>query len=222
MPDPARNRRRRGHSTRERILTAAVAVFGEKGFEAASTREIARAAGFEQGLLTYHFPTKDALWRAAAERVFETISAGLEAQLAADASAEPVAEAREMIRTYVRTMAAHPEFFRFIADQGHRFDARTRWLVDRQIAPRFEALRARGIFAAAGVADDEIPHAFFALLGAASFIFAVPANCRRLTGLDPRKGDAIEAHADFVARLVLPEGRSGAKQGRARVRTAGE
>jgi hypothetical protein len=42
------------------------------------------------------------------------------------------------------------------------------------------------------------------MAGAASLIFAVAPECRRLTGLDPETEQAIEAHADFVARLLVP------------------
>jgi hypothetical protein len=42
------------------------------------------------------------------------------------------------------------------------------------------------------------------LAGAASLIFAVGPKCRRLSGLDPRKREAIEAHAEFIANLMVP------------------
>jgi hypothetical protein len=42
------------------------------------------------------------------------------------------------------------------------------------------------------------------MAGAASLIFAVAPECRRLTGLDPETEAAIESHADFVARLLVP------------------
>jgi hypothetical protein len=35
-------------------------------------------------------------------------------------------------------------------------------------------------------------------------IFAVAPECRRLTGVDPTGAGAIEAHAEFVARLLVP------------------
>jgi hypothetical protein len=35
-------------------------------------------------------------------------------------------------------------------------------------------------------------------------LFAVAPECRRLTGLDPSSPDAIETHADFVARWLVP------------------
>ena len=203
MPASPERAPSRGEVTRQKIVDAAVGVFGDKGFDAASTREIAREAGLEQGLLTYHFKNKDALWRAAAETVFGNLTREIGQQLAERSGPADDETARTVLRTYVRTMAAHPEFFRFIVDQGHRFDARTRWLVDTLVKPRFEMIRRAGVFEHAGFRDKDVPHALFALIGAATLIFAVPANCKRLTGTDPRKAATIDAHADFVADLFL-------------------
>jgi AcrR family transcriptional regulator len=197
----------RGEATRRKIVTAAVRSFSERGFEAASTREIAERAGVDQGLLTYHFPNKDLLWRASADQIFETLGRGLESRVAKVEDTDPGERSRAVIREYVRTMAAHPEFFRFIVDQGGRSDQRTRWLVDTHIKPRFQIVKQLGLARAAGVEDADLPHAFFALLGAASLIFAVAPNCRRLTGLNPKSKDVIEAHAEFVANLMAPLGR---------------
>jgi hypothetical protein len=76
-------------------------------------------------------------------------------------------------------------------------------LVDTHLKPRFEFMKNSGLAGAADIKESAIPHAFFALSGAAGLIFAVASNCRRLTGLDPKKRDAIEAHADFVADLLM-------------------
>ncbi len=202
---PRRKPAPHAEATRARIVTAAVEAFAQKGFEAASTRQIAQAAGLEQGLLTYHFATKDDLWRAAADRVFAVLRESVGGHVATLQDIEPAERGREAVRAYVRTMAANPEFFRFIVDQGNRSDARQRWLVDTHIKPAFEAMKQLGILRALGaVRDDQLPHALFAILGAGSLIFAVPNNCRRLTGVDPRKPEAIEAHAHFVANLLFP------------------
>ncbi len=195
---------RRGEATRAGIVAAAVKAFAERGFEAATTREIARAANVDQGLLTYHFPSKDELWRAAADRIFGILGQAIAEHAGSIGVGDQGERTRELIREYVRTMAAHPEFFRFIVDQGNRSDARTRWLVDTHIKPRFEMLKELGLSRFADIDEALIPHAFFALVGAGSLIFAVSANCRRLTGVDPKKRDTIEAHADFVANLMIP------------------
>jgi TetR/AcrR family transcriptional regulator len=189
---------------RERIVTAAVKAFADKGFDAASTREIAQGAGVDQGLLTYHFPSKDLLWRAAADRIFGVLEKRLLERFSAPLQGSPRERSRAAIREYVRLMAAHPEFFRFMLDGGHRADARTRWLVDTHLQPRFAFMQEFGVARVRALAEDEVPHAFYALAGAASFIFAVAPSCKRLTGLDPRRKQAIEAHADFVAKLMVP------------------
>jgi AcrR family transcriptional regulator len=48
-------------ATRERILEAARRLFREQGFEAATTRDLARAAGIAAGTLFNYFPTKEAV-----------------------------------------------------------------------------------------------------------------------------------------------------------------
>ncbi|HUF97790.1 MAG TPA: TetR/AcrR family transcriptional regulator [Ilumatobacter sp.] len=49
------------HSGRERILDVAAAAFLAHGYEAASLRHIAEAAGMKAGSLYYHFASKDDL-----------------------------------------------------------------------------------------------------------------------------------------------------------------
>ncbi len=196
-------RQRQRDATRDRILEAAVEAFAEMGFRGASTREIARRAGTNQGLITYHFQSKDALWRAAADSIFERLGRQLTERLDALDLSDPRELAREGIRQYVRFAAAHPELFRIMVDEGRVADDRMKWLVDTHLRPRFEAI-APGLVEAAGVDEALLPHAFYALAGAASLMFAVAPECRRLTGLDPRSAQAVEAHADYVARLLAP------------------
>ena len=62
--------------TRERILAAALDLFSERSFEGATTREIAARAEVTQPLLNYHFRSKDDLWRAAVEVLFEDLTDG--------------------------------------------------------------------------------------------------------------------------------------------------
>jgi AcrR family transcriptional regulator len=54
-------------STREAILKGALASFSTSGYAGASMREIAEAAGVTQGLLHYHFKSKEGLYDAVFE-----------------------------------------------------------------------------------------------------------------------------------------------------------
>jgi AcrR family transcriptional regulator len=65
---PARTGRRPGSSdTRDRILAAARAAFGELGFEAATIRGVAARAGVDPALVHHYFGTKQRLFVAAME-----------------------------------------------------------------------------------------------------------------------------------------------------------
>lgn len=52
---------RNGTLRRRAIIAAAVDVFAELGYNGASLREVAAAAGIEKGHLTYYYPSKDDL-----------------------------------------------------------------------------------------------------------------------------------------------------------------
>lgn len=61
-----------GHPTaRERIITAAIGLFGRHGRNAVSTRQIGACADTQISTIAYHFGTKEGLYRACAERVAE-------------------------------------------------------------------------------------------------------------------------------------------------------
>jgi AcrR family transcriptional regulator len=68
MADVARTGRRKGSpDTREAILASAGATFAEKGFDGASIRAIATAAGVDPALVHHYFGTKDQLFLATVE-----------------------------------------------------------------------------------------------------------------------------------------------------------
>ncbi|MER5201983.1 TetR family transcriptional regulator [Streptomyces sp. NPDC002825] len=79
MTDPAPRRRGRpsrteeesGPGARERILEAARAQFAERGYDKASVRGIAKAAGVDPALVHHYFGTKDEVFAAAIEVSFE-------------------------------------------------------------------------------------------------------------------------------------------------------
>lgn len=59
--------------TRERILRAAEEIFAKRGFDGASVRSIAMGAGVPIALISYHFGSKDGLYRAIFELRAPTI-----------------------------------------------------------------------------------------------------------------------------------------------------
>src|SRR3981081_957713 len=90
----------RGEETRARIIAAAMELFGERGYEGASTRDIAASAGVNAPALQYYFDNKEGVYLAWAEqivaRVWEHLSEEVnsaERALASDADDDALIEA---------------------------------------------------------------------------------------------------------------------------------
>jgi TetR/AcrR family transcriptional regulator len=193
----------REHTCRK-ILDAAVAVFASQGFEGASTRTIAEAADVTQGLLTYHFPSKDELWRAAAERIFALVDEQVIQPTADLPSGTDAETGRESIKLYVRFVAEHPEMFQFMVDAQADPDGRSPWLVETYLRPLYEQFERRMVEFNPAVVAEQVPHVFYVMVGAGSAVFALKDEAMRLSGLDVASPASIEAHADLVARLLIP------------------
>lgn len=65
----------RGEQARQALLQAALILFGEKGAEGATTREIATRAGQNIAAITYYFGSKEGLYLAVAGWIADSISA---------------------------------------------------------------------------------------------------------------------------------------------------
>ena len=214
---PSRAVQRRTSDTRDKIVAASLDAVAERGFDGARTRDIAERAGVNQGLITYHFASKDALWKAAADRIFALLGEEFRTRLHALQDVEPVARLRAVVRHFVRFSATHPELHRFMIQEGRSDGPRLQWLVDRHVRPLYQASRQL-IEAAQGegaLLQTDPLHLHYILVGAATHPFVMAAEVRRLTGKDPMRNDRIEAHADAVVALLLGAAQLGARQRKA-------
>ncbi|NLI96759.1 MAG: helix-turn-helix transcriptional regulator, partial [Synergistaceae bacterium] len=57
-------------TVKERLLSAAGALFSQKGYDRTSVREIARAAGANAAAVSYYFGGKEGLYRAVLEGIW--------------------------------------------------------------------------------------------------------------------------------------------------------
>lgn len=69
--------------TKERILTAALTIFGEKGYHPATMAEIAEAANVGKGTLYWYFSSKEDLFSGMIEQFIQTINSKLQSVLEA-------------------------------------------------------------------------------------------------------------------------------------------
>lgn len=207
----------RGEAARGRILAAALRAFGERGFKAATTREIAQAAGVNLPALKYYFGGKEGLYLACAreiagryeDRMLPAASAAAQA-LAAPMSA---AAAREHLKAVIGALAEQlmtdregevwtAFALREMADQGPAFDM----LYAQLWAPGIELtaqLTARAQGREAPSEADRI-QALTLISGLTAFSVARPVALRSMgwTDLDAGRLQAIrreiEAQVDRI------------------------
>jgi TetR/AcrR family transcriptional regulator len=195
---------------RKRILDAALQSFAEKGFDGATTRQIAGRANVPLGLLRYYFGDKLKLWQASVDQAFGELRSGLDATtfmpMSGAEDRDPVSAIRAGIRAHVHFVAKNPEFVRLMHEEGKRRGPRMRWLVDRHVTPLFERL----VPVIAHLQElGRLPkgiaplHFAYALIGSIDVIFHQAEECRRVTGVDPTDPAVIDAHSRAVEFMLL-------------------
>jgi AcrR family transcriptional regulator len=209
MPRPDSNRNKRiqqREATRASILDAALIEFSEKGYEGASTREIARRAGVHPALIKYHFDGKESLWRSAVNFLFERQELELKfPRMPLDTPAARKAYAAEAIRQIVYYFARHPEHARLMVQESCSDTERFRWAADTHMnrmshaAGAFiEHMQREGVFA-----PGSVTALVYILVGGATLFYMLAPEVRRVWQTDPQDPAAIEAHAEALVRLFV-------------------
>jgi AcrR family transcriptional regulator len=204
-PSVARRPQARTAATRTALLDAALDEFAAHGFEGASTRAIAAAAGTHQPQINYHFESKEALWKAAVDHLFARLDRAVSDHLGED---DPGWDSRAgfaaNIHAFVRAAAGLPELNRIMVQEATMDSERLHWIVERHTRPRFRLVteRWRTLREDGQVADIDEVVLYYSLVGAASLAY-VNAPEARLLGHDTLAESFIEAHADALVTMFL-------------------
>ena len=192
-----------------RLLEIAVEQFGQRGLEGASTREIAAAAGTAMSSITYHYGSKEGLYRAAADYVAAQLGDPLDGAAfpAVIASGDPAAA-----RAGVHAIVA-----RFLASiRDHNADAWTLFIMREQMNPTeaFERIYAGAmgqhsqslvelLCVATGIGDRYAARlAAISLIGQALVVKAARATCRKLLECETLSHAIIDDYAARVAANI--------------------
>jgi AcrR family transcriptional regulator len=201
--------RRTRADIRQELLDSALIEFGTKGFDGASTRSIAQRVDAHQPQINYHFASKEALWFAAVDHLFDLLGAelaDLPSLAGIDDPVELAAAFAEAVRRFVRFAAAHPELNRIMVHEATEDSDRLRWMVDRHVRPQFDATRtAWQRLRDAGIAAPiDAAKVHYIIVGAASLPFVNAPEARLLTGVEPADPAWVAAHADGLVATLLP------------------
>jgi len=192
-PD-ATERKRDPERTKARILEAATAEFGAKGYAAARVSAIADRAGVNKQLISYYFGGKEGLYRELSGR-WQRHGGQL--------SDGPLAE---VVRGFVRSTREQRDWARLMVWENVSGDDTAGPPAPDEgdtefLRAQVEALRARQ---EAGEIPADLDPAclLLALTAAASATVFMPRMARRITGEDPGSDDFTERYAEQLARLI--------------------
>ncbi|MDP3538076.1 MAG: TetR/AcrR family transcriptional regulator [Azonexus sp.] len=123
-----------GEERRAEIVDAVLRLSAERSPGLITTAEIARALSLSQGALFKHFPRKEDIWLAVAERIAESLLATVEQ--AAQQAASPLAALHGIFMAHVGFVIEHPGAPRFIFHELQRS-------VDSPVKSRLREMLAR-------------------------------------------------------------------------------
>ena len=129
-------------ATRDRIVAAAVDLFSERSFDGATTREIAARAGVTQPLLNYHFLSKEELWQAAVDSLFDRLNQTMDERTAGLRGVDAITSAKLLVREFVTFSARNPQLHRIIMQESKAVGPRMDYLVDHHVLPNDAATTA--------------------------------------------------------------------------------
>lgn len=209
MPRPAAARH--VPDSRDRLLEAAAAEFADRGYVGAGVDRIARRARLNKAMIYYHFPSKQALYRAVLQDTFRAVAARVRA--IADGPLPADRKIREFVTTIAAEAARRPHFppimLRELAEGGRHLDPATLGVMGgllQTVSAILGAGRAAGDF-------REVPLivAYFSIVAPLVIFHAaspVLEGVRRATGgaAPAMAGDAFAgALQDFVLRSLAAD-----------------
>lgn len=186
------------------LLDAALALFGEKGFEGASLSMIAQRAKADTALSRYYFGSKQGLWTAAIDHLTSQLDLEITTVLQ-DTADTNVEKLKAVIHWFVRMSAQRPYLARILVFEGNT--ERTPYVAQNVIEP-FYVLLSTLIDQAK--LDGYIPKVetrtiFFMITHGGSFPMSMPELTNAFPGGNIKGKVALERHAQSIIRLIVRE-----------------
>jgi TetR/AcrR family transcriptional regulator len=201
MPGKKPERTRRWLRRRSEILTAAEAVFGQKGFAGTRLEDVADRLEMRRPSLLYYFADKEALYDATFEVILEHLWSSIEA---AREAKDPLERMDAIASAWIECLSGRPNAARILLRQ----------IVD-VLPTRSEAVQARlgAILTAVREEIDEGVEAglfkpvdarmyAMTIAGASMLWVAAQPVVERSFGIDPLAPESLEEFRDMLAHLT--------------------
>ncbi len=200
-------RQQRSIETRDRILQAAATEFAEHGFEGASTRTVAANADVQHTLVTYHFKSKDGLWRAVLSSLNERFAGMYRSRLEGLRGVDASTKLRLILTDFIRFSAENPSFHWLMSLEASKGGRRMNWLIDEYVREFFTALTdlIRATQKAGRFIDGDPHHLLYLFIGATTHFFMLASEVKKVSGRSPSAPSYVEEHVQLCLRLFFRE-----------------
>ena len=192
----------KAHRTRTQILEAATRLFSERGYRGTGIRDVEAAAGVKRGVVTYHFGSKDNLWKAMFTFAFGPYLDDLRSKADLLRALDPNTRARFLIENFVRASAARPWMNQLMIQENFTESWRSEWIAENFLKPFRELSQsiAEGDPLMQRLESD--PHVRYAVLGACNMVFSHRCEVRALFNEDVGDDEFVDRHVATVLKLI--------------------
>jgi TetR/AcrR family transcriptional regulator len=126
---------RRPTDTRDRVLQVAQVLFAERGYRGTSLRDIAKRIGIKAPSLLHHFPSKQQLYLAVLDKMFESLEDAANAVAWGRESRQE--RMRQAVGDTIDFIASHPDFVRIMWKEMADESGVGRQVLKRRLPPLF-------------------------------------------------------------------------------------
>lgn len=208
---PARKRERavqqRALETRRKIIEAAIEEFARNGYEGASTRAIATNVGLQHTLVTYHFSSKEGLWREAISSILADYTAAFDSRLQGLRGVDDATKLRLIHEDFIRFGATNLHFHRIMAHVASAPNPQLDWLIEEYLRHTFDTRAAliRSAQKAGRYVEGDPYHLEYIFIGAVTRIYLLAAEVEKIMGRSPFDPEFIEEHVRVCLGLFFRE-----------------
>ncbi|MGH7814038.1 MAG: TetR/AcrR family transcriptional regulator [Candidatus Binataceae bacterium] len=193
----------RNGDTRTRALAVARALFAERGYRGASLRDIARRVGIKAPSLLHHFSSKQQLYIAVLNGIFDRLEDA--ANALAWGRDDPQERMRRAVGDTITYLAGHPDFVRIMWKEMADESGVGRQVIKRRLPPLF-SIATNFIFRGQreGVFRPEVDpiHFVLSLNSLTAGYFTTAAMARRLWDMNLVEPATIERRKREVIEMV--------------------
>ena len=205
---PGRQSAEVADQTKLEIIRAALVVFAQHGFEAASLRDIAADAASTHSLIRHHFGSKEGVWQAVVDHAVLQYTQSLEVhleRLGDNSTSDPVETLRSVLRSMLLVSARHSEVAKLLMREGGEEGPRLEYLLERLLRSQGRLIPLLLEVQKLGYLKQFDPPMFLmSLLVMGDGPLALPALVKAMTGHDVQSPAFLERHIETLIATLLP------------------